>query len=423
MANNCCIHTVRERDTICWIANSFKVRLEDIMNLNPGVDLCNLKVGQELKIPCCGTGTPGPTRDSLTYLFGGTSNDYLNLIAQTKNSLKTVCPDYFDLTTAGNLVIAGSNKLNPGFINALHEQNIKVVPFISNHWDRPTGEAALNNRQALSTQIAQAVMQNNLDGVDIDIENVNHLFREQYTDFTRLLRQKLPAEKIVSVAVAANPNNWQTGWHGSYDYKALSNYADYLMIMAYDEHYFGSAPGPVASSDFFNRSIKFGLDQGVPKEKLIAGIPFFGRYWKEGESVGGWGLRARDVVYLLANYPSTSRFDEPTKSAVAQVTIRPTDTPPVVLGNRTLTPGTYTIWYDDEQATRYKLNVINGFDLRGAGSWALGQEIPAIWDFYTTALNEEKITPTNVIVPPPHPAPIPEPIPIPAPGQLYSVFN
>ena len=422
MANNCCIHKVRPRDTICWIANSFKVRLEDIMDLNPGVDLCNLQVGQELKIPCCGGTQPQPTRDSLTYLFGGTSDNYLELLAQTKNSIKTVCPDYFDLTESGNLIVAGSNKLNPGFIDTLHGQNIKVAPFISNHWDRPTGEAALNNREALSTQIAQAVMQHNLDGVDVDIENVNHLFREQNTDLMRLLRQKLP-NKIVSMAVAANPNNWQTGWHGLYDYKALSNYADYLMIMAYDEHYFGSVPGPVSSSNFFNRSIQFGLNEGVPKEKLIAGIPFFGRWWKVGESPGGWGLRARDVVMLLANYQSNVRFDEPTKSAVAEVTILPTDTPPIVLGNRTLTPGTYTIWYDDEEATRYKLNVINGYDLRGAGSWALGQEILGIWDFYTDALNKEKTAPTNAIIPPPHPAPIPDPVPIPAPGQLYSVFN
>ena len=255
-----------------------------------------------------------------------------------------------------------------------------------------------------------------------DIENVSHTHREEMTDFMRLLRQKMP-DKIVSIAVAANPNNWTTGWHGSYDYKALSDYCDYLMIMAYDESYFGSAPGPVSSSSFFNRSIGFGLNQGVPKEKLIAGIPFFGRYWKVGEAVGGFGLRARDVKYLLENYQSTSRFDEPTKSAFAEVTISPSDTPPVVLGNRVLTPGNYSIWYDNEEATRYKLNVINGFDLRGAGSWALGQEIPDIWDFYTSALNNEKVAPMAVAIPAPHPAPTPEPVPIPAPGQVNSVFN
>lgn len=47
--------------------------------------------------------------------------------------------------------------------------------------------------------------------------------------------------------MAANPKGWTTGWHGSYDYKSLAEYADYLMIMAYDESWNGSSEGPVAS--------------------------------------------------------------------------------------------------------------------------------------------------------------------------------
>ena len=397
-----CTYVV-QGDTLALLAQKYGTTVNELIQLN---DLTSnqLCVGQELIVPCNPT-IPYPTRDSLTYLFCASSDEYLARIAQTKNSIKTVCPDYFDLDSSGNLVIAGADKLNSEFIDELHSQNIKVVPFISNHWDRRLGEIALENRENLSTQIAEAVVKYNLDGIDNDIENVSHTHRDEMTDFMRLLRQKLP-DKIVSVAVAANPNNWQTGWHGSYDYKALSNYSDYLMIMIYDESFFGSAPGPVSSKNFFDRSIAFALNQGVPKEKIIAGIPFFGRFWKVGESIGGFGIAARDVEFLLKNYDATSHFDEETKSAFAEVTIHEGDKEPIVWGGRRLTPGVYQIWYDDEQATRYKLNVINSNNLRGAGSWALGQEILGIWNFYTYALNLETIEPVTLQSPSPSPAPL-----------------
>lgn len=81
-----------------------------------------------------------------------------------------------------------------------------------------------------------------LDGVNVDIENVTEKQRTQYTELVRRLRESLPSDKEVSVAVAANPSGWNTGWHGSYDYAELGKYADHLFIMAYDEHYQGGAP-------------------------------------------------------------------------------------------------------------------------------------------------------------------------------------
>lgn len=156
----------------------------------------------------------------------------------------------------------------------MHNQNIKVVPFISNHWNRELGRIALLNREKLAQEVVEAVKKYNLDGVNIDIENVTEADKENYTDFVRLIKSKLPLGKEVSVAVAANPRGFTTGWHGSYDYKSLAKHCDYLMIMAYDESYYGSKPGPVASKAFVENSIKYALGQVSP-EKIVLGIPFW----------------------------------------------------------------------------------------------------------------------------------------------------
>ena len=92
----------------------------------------------------------------------------------------------------------------------MHDKGIKVVPFLSNHWNRTAGINALKNIESLSTQIADYVEEYDLDGINVDIENVTHEQKDQYTQFVKLLREKIPGHKEISVAVAANPNNWQT---------------------------------------------------------------------------------------------------------------------------------------------------------------------------------------------------------------------
>ncbi len=403
-------YVVQQGDTLWLIAQKHNVSVDDLIAANPQItDSGIIYVGQVIKIPTQESGTsPTPpvvtNKESLTYLYGGTTISYLKIIDNSKNSIKTINPDYFDINPDGTLLITPSDKINKDFITEMHNRGILVVPFISNHWDRDLGVIALRNREALSTQIAQMIEKYNLDGINIDIENVNEQCRQDYVEFTRLIKEKLPSNKIVTVAVAANPKGWTLGWHGSYDYKALSQYSDYLMIMAYDESYHGGPAGPVSSSGFFESSIKYAFDQGVPKEKIVTGIPFFGRYWKSGEAVGGIGITANDIEFLIANYESTSKYDTASQSANVVVTIKPDDPKPKIWGGRVLTEGVYNIWYDNVTSVKYKLDVINRYGINGVGSWALGQENIAIWDFYSSILNGAQ-------------EPTPEPNPTPNPDE------
>jgi len=379
-------YIIQPGDSLWTIATQYGITVNDLLAANPRVSNPeNIIAGQVLCIP---VQYPESYRDSLTYLYGGTAERYLEQLSNTQNSITTVCPDFFELDANGNLLLAYTEKLNMAFIDNVHNQGILITPFLTNHWNRSLGITALSNREFLSDQMATAVDLYHFDGVNIDIENVTHDQQDIYVDFVRLLREKLPDDKIISVAVAANPNGWTLGWHGSYDYKRLSEYCDYLMIMAYDESYQGGDEGPISSKSFFDRSIQYAFDQEVPQSKIVVGIPFYGRYWKQGEEMGGYGIAAADVEFLLANYEGSVYYDSILESAFATVTIRPGEDEPVVWGGQVLTAGTYHIWYDNPQATRNKLETINNNDLRGAGSWLLGQEILSIWNFYSQTLNQ-----------------------------------
>jgi spore germination protein YaaH len=322
---------------------------------------------------------------NMSYLYFGNTKSYISQIDKTQGNLSLVSPSYFDINADGSLKL--TTQYDSSFVNEMHNRGIKVVPFLSNHWDRNVGRAALNNREKLTTQIADFIIKNNLDGIQVDIENTTEVDRDAYTDLVRLLREKLPSNKEVSVAVAANPNGWTKGWHGTYDYKELAKYSSYLMVMAYDESYEGSPEGPVASYGWVEKSIQYALNQGISPDKIVLGIPFYGRYWKEGEATGGTGISNVRVDELLARYGGTVVFDEATKSPKATITIKQGD-PVTTIAGKTLTPGTYKIWYENSDSIAAKFELIHKYNLKGSGSWSLGQESASIWQNYRAWMSD-----------------------------------
>lgn len=329
---------------------------------------------------------------NMSYLFFGSLSSYVNQVDLTKGSLNVVSPNYFDVTKEGQLDVTW--RLQTSFISEMHKRGIKVVPFLANHWNATAGINGLNNRDKLARDVAAAIEQYNLDGVNVDIEGVGHAYRDAHTDFIRLLRQYIPSHKEVSVSVAANPNGWNTGWHGFYDYKALSEYANYLMIMAYDESWESpdSPIGPVSSISFFERSIQYAINQQVARDKIVIGLPFYGRMWKldgptlENRLITGMGLSSTRVDPLVSQFNGTVKFDEKTQSPYATFTIPKGAS--AFLSSVKLTEGEYIIWFENESSIKSKLRLPMQYGIKGTGSWALQHEKPEIWNGYSVWLNE-----------------------------------
>lgn len=323
---------------------------------------------------------------SMSYIYFGNSSSYAKLVDASQNSLDEVTPNYFSLDPTGNLIV--TNAADKDFVDAMHTRGIRVVPYLTNDWVKATGISALNNRAALASALVAAAEQYDLDGISLDFEGLGVSQRADYVDFVRLLYNELhPRGKTITVAVAANPYGWTTGWQGSYDYPGLAQYADFLMIMAYDESWNGSKPGPVASLAFVERSIQYALNSGVPNEKIVLGLPFYGRIWSNsGSYPNGYGISNTKIAQLIASYGGAVAIDTASQSARAVITVSAADPKPLI-GGRALPAGTYTIWYDNEQTLKLKLSLIGQYDIKGAGSWSLGQEDSATWDYYKLWLN------------------------------------
>lgn len=307
----------------------------------------------------------------MTYAYFGAGNALIETLNNTGDILDVVSPSYFDLTSDGHLQL--TSQFDPSTIRQMQKNNYMVVPFLSNHWDREKGRAALNNREPLIKEIVDIIDEYNLDGINVDIENITHEDRENFTLFIKELRSSLPKDKELSIAVSANPKGYTLGWHGAYDNKELAQYADYLMIMTYDEHYGGGNPGPVASIQFVEESIKHEL-KNVPPSKIVLGLPFFGRYWKDDGSIKGKGTSLVRINELIRKYNGTVTFDNYSMSPKATINITGYEAD--------ISKGKYTIWFENEESILSKLILIEKYNLKGAGSWSVHQATQNIWKVY-----------------------------------------
>ncbi|MFS0821418.1 LysM peptidoglycan-binding domain-containing protein [Bacillus sp. 1P02SD] len=370
-------YAVTQGDTLYSVAKRYNTTVDSLMSLN-NLTSDVIQPNQTLRLPITASEVI-----NLGYMYFGNTKQYVNTVNSTGHAVNIASPSYFDINADGTLKL--TYQVDQNFIETMHRQGVRVVPFLSNHWNRDVGRAMLANKELAAQQIADAIARYNLDGVNVDIENVTDADRANYTEFVRLLREKIPPTKEVSVAVAANPNSWNAGWHGSYDYTNLAKYADYLMIMTYDESYQGGDPGSVASYSWVEKSIQYALAQDVAPDKIVLGIAHFGRYWIEGQSYGGYGISNSQVQTLIDRYNGTVVFDEVSKTPKAIVTIKEGD-PVTFVSGAALSPGTYTIWFENDESIQAKLGLVGKYNLRGVGNWSLGQENKSVWNSYTTTL-------------------------------------
>lgn len=324
---------------------------------------------------------------NMTYLFMSSATDPIKYVNMTNHSLDQVSPRYFQILDDGTLDVAIPSN-SKSVISEMHKQNIKVVPFLANNWAH--GEKMFANSENIANQIVNAVKENDLDGINIDVEGLGAAYRDQFTNFIKILDEKLPAGKMLTIAAAPNPWGTNKGWQGFYDYQALGKYVDYLFVMTYDERGGGSKDnGPVASISFIEKSIQYAL-QYVAPEKVVLGIPFYGRVWnmedvkdtlnQNTNKVLGESISLNKIQSLLDTYNVTVSYDRNSESVKGTFTIKQGD-PEYQLKSwqPALKPGTYEIWYENTDSIKAKLALVQKYNLKGVGSWSLGQEDPAIW--------------------------------------------
>ncbi|NLT95788.1 MAG: hypothetical protein GXW85_09710 [Clostridia bacterium] len=304
---------------------------------------------------------------SFMYLYGEQTQTYIELINKTNGAVNVASPNFFELDNNGNLVV----KVDKTLTDFLHKKSIKVVPFFSNHWNQKSAQLALQNPQKLADDLVTAINNHNLDGINIDLENLTYHDRTALVELAGFLKNKLaPLGKTVSIAVGAVDKPTTSGWKAAYDLKALSRVVDYMIIMAYDQHWETSGPGPVAGLDWVKKQLDYMVTQ-APREKFVLGIPFYGRVWTNGQN--GTGILYNNIIKAAQDNNAAIQWHQQYQSPFVKYT--------------KADGSVKEIWFENAQSLEKKIRLVNTYGLKGVAAWRLGQEDTSIWVNFSTWLN------------------------------------
>ena len=319
------------------------------------------------------------------------ANNAVQQVLASTSGLTTIAPTWFSLAdTEGNI----SSIADADYVNYAHTAGLEVWAVFrdfhggTNSYDETYETLRYTSKRAkLEDQVVAAAVAAGVDGINLDFELISSKCGVHYVQLVRELSVKCHQNNLVFSVDNYVPQSYNS----HYDLKEQGIVADYVVIMAYDEHTEGSyEAGSVASIGYLKNGISEAL-KSVPADKLIAGVPFYTRLWferpktdeefaaDEGTEAENYPNKVKSSAYgmddaaeLISSMGAQTEWDDKTKQNYAQWE-----------GDG----GVYKIWLEDTQSLEEKLKVIKENQLAGVAEWSLGMEGSGVWDLILQYVN------------------------------------
>ncbi|MCT4542032.1 MAG: glycosyl hydrolase family 18 protein [Vallitalea sp.] len=295
-----------------------------------------------------------------------TANNKLKNVLENVEGLDVISPTWFSIkNTEGDI----SNIASKEYVNYAKSKGYQVWALFSNRFNKKITHEVLSStekREKVIKQILALTSIYNLDGINVDFENVAKEDGKYYVQFIRELTPYLKAQDVIVSVDMYVPS----AWTAHYNRTELGKVIDYLIIMAYDEHWSTSPEsGSVASIGFVEKGIVNTLKE-VPKEKVILGLPYYTRLWKE-ETIDG-KLKVSSVAYSMER--AKMKLDENNAEIIWNDDVKQ------FYGDYKKGNVTYKIWLEEEQSIEEKVKLMKKYDLMGVAGWKIGLQKKEVWD-------------------------------------------
>ena len=286
-----------------------------------------------------------------------------------------------------------SGVIDDEVLAAAKKYSIKLMPLVTNsQFNKDKTHEFLTNKHAMSEAIQSLVTlckKNNYYGLQLDFEMVNIEDKEALTHFYSSVAKTLHSNGFkVSFALAPvvslppQPSVFlkriYTNWEGAYDFKQLGDAADFLSLMAYNQHAGGTTPGTTASYTWTEKAIQNAL-KSIPANKISLGIPSYSTYWYTGTSpinpdkikAQSMGIDYKKAISIIHAHHGKINWDN-----IAKINFS-------IYEYNWLNE---YIYLEDKKSLKAKLALIKKYHLRGFSLFDLGSEDPSIW----SVLNNKK---------------------------------
>jgi cellulose synthase/poly-beta-1,6-N-acetylglucosamine synthase-like glycosyltransferase/peptidoglycan/xylan/chitin deacetylase (PgdA/CDA1 family)/spore germination protein YaaH len=262
-----------------------------------------------------------------------------------------------------------SIELDAKALNLIRERRpqTSIIPMVQNlsdeKWEKEVLARAVadeDSRQRLVAALSQFVEQNKFAGIAVDFEEPTKETQPNLLRFMQELHAAFqPRGWVVVQAVPFDDAEW--------NYHEYSAATDYLMLMAYDEHWAGKISGSVASQDWFQGTLANRMRELTPAKTIIA-LGNYGYDWTEGTD-------AKEVSFQEAVIDA--------RDSSAQIEFDPaTRNPHYEYDEDDNTH--HIVWFLDGVTAFNQMRAASGYNPAGFALWRLGSEDPSIWSIFGT---------------------------------------
>lgn len=291
---------------------------------------------------------------------GTAGNSSIDNNISTISGVNVIAPTWYSVTDAsGNM----SSYASADFVSKMHQRGIDVWALVSD-FDTNVDFAQLYSSKAARTNMVNKLVGEaksyGFDGINLDYENIKSAYAKDYLQFVRELSVACERNGIV----LSTDNYKPEAYNRCYNLKEQSRFVDYVIVMAYDEHYAGTDAGSVASLPFVKEAVEDTV-QLVGKEHVIAGIPFYTRIWTttDGNTTSrAVGMQA--AIDQLNSDGQVALWNDDCGQYVASYTVG---------------SSTRQIWFEEEKSIEAKMQVIKQENTAGVACWKLGLEKSTVW--------------------------------------------
>ena len=291
------------------------------------------------------------------------SNDAMAEMTAEMTGVNVISPTWFSVTDETGTI---SSLASADYVKLAHDAGREVWGLIDNFneaFDETTDLAYASVRSRIIEQLLVEAASCGMDGINVDFENLKEAGIPHYLQFLRELTSAAHAQNLVVSVDTPVPQAYTM----YYQRGEQARFVDYMIVMAYDEHFAGSEEaGSVSSLPFVQQAVEE-MTRVMPADQVICGIPFYTRVWTEkfGQSAITSEVLGMDGA---KNYAKENQMTETWDASLGQnvATVETSD-------------ARYTIWMEDEQSMEEKLKVIQSADLAGVAEWKLGFERASVW--------------------------------------------
>lgn len=409
------IHVVTRGQSLWMLAQTYRVRIADIVAANELKNPNLLSVGQALVMPTPATVhvvQPGDTLYGIAMRSGTTVSSlaaqnqiqnpnllYIGQVLRVPQRTRPIMETNAYLTNTGTRGQQAIQQLGPqltymspfsyhvgedgsltpmsttSVIATAKSQNVAPLLVITNWsgnmFSSDVAQTVLNSstlQQTVITNVLNMMQSEGYRGLNIDFEYVYPQDRQAYNQFLQNVVTQLHAQGyLVSTALAPKESANQVGLlYEAHDYPVHGQLCDFVVLMTYEWGWAGGPPWAIAPINKVQDVLNYAVTV-IPRNKILMGVPVYGRDWKLPYVSG------QSLAQTFSPQAALSRAQQ----YGADIQYHPTYQAPYY--NYTDSVGNqHQVWFEDARSFQAKLDTVKSYSLRGISFWSYPANFPQV---------------------------------------------